>query len=612
MSLRKTNKQFIKELKHLFGNKYDYSKVKYITNREKVCIICPEHGEFCKSPKKLLIGQGCPMCSKERRSKERALTNDEFIKRANVIHGSKYDYSKTNYINIDTKVCIICPEHGEFWQTPANHLRGQSCPKCSGKYHYGKEGFIKKAKSVHGDKYDYSKVEYIDSRTKVHILCPIHGGFWQKPNDHLNHKGCPLCGMDSMINNKTFPFEEFVKRAKEVHNGKYTYNKEDYKGVQNSILINCPIHGVFYQKAYVHLEGFGCSKCSHKHQYLTEEFIEKAHEIHNGKYDYSKTEYINSHTKICIICPIHGEFWQMPYLHLKGEGCSKCSHISSNSEQKVNDFINGLGFETIQNTTELLNGKEIDIYVPEKRIAIEYDGLIWHSEKFGKDKKYHLDKTIECEKQDIHLIHIFEDEWMERRDAVETYLKRALNCNKLFNNINIEECEFIEIGKTKAKNFLNKNSIENYRFSSVNVGCIYAVRIVGLISFIRKPKEENSWLITNYSIDRRYQCRNMFEKIIQYFIETYKPNTIEWSVNRRWITKNESWFFEKIGFLLKEEIKPRYYYVDNHKRLTRYEILKMKSKTKEYKRLTERGFVNKMGFHRIYDCGTLNYVYKTV
>ena len=128
----------------------------------------------------------------------RKLTTEEFIERAKKVHGDKYDYSKTEYANNYTKVCIICPEHGEFWQTPNCHLDGQGCPKCGIKKRsvnktLTTEEFIKKAMDIHGDKYDYSKVQYLNNRTKVCIICPEHGEFWQTPHNHLKGNGCPKC-----------------------------------------------------------------------------------------------------------------------------------------------------------------------------------------------------------------------------------------------------------------------------------------------------------------------------------------------------------------------------------------------------------------------------------
>ena len=126
------------------------------------------------------------------------LTTENFIERANKIHGNKYDYSKVKYVNNSTKICIICPEHGEFWQTPSNHLAGKGCIKCR----HVKVGnirrktlksFIDEAKSIHGNKYDYSKMDYITAEKKVCIICPEHGEFWQNPSSHLNGAGCPKC-----------------------------------------------------------------------------------------------------------------------------------------------------------------------------------------------------------------------------------------------------------------------------------------------------------------------------------------------------------------------------------------------------------------------------------
>ena len=134
-------------------------------------------------------------------------TREEFIKETTEKHGDKYDYSKVDYVNNYTKICIICPEHGEFLQTPSNHLSGQGCPKCKAdktreRLILSKEGFIKKARLVHGNKYDYSKVEYVNNRTKVCIICPEHGEFWQTPNHHLSGCGCPKCGIENHCKNK--------------------------------------------------------------------------------------------------------------------------------------------------------------------------------------------------------------------------------------------------------------------------------------------------------------------------------------------------------------------------------------------------------------------------
>ena len=214
---------FIKKFKKVHGNKYDYSKVEYINAKTKVCIICPIHGEFWQTPSDHIQGKGCRKCGYEKLASLTKIKLIDFIKRAKEIHGDKYDYSKVEYKNNKTKICIICPIHGEFLQNPYNHIIGQGCPKCgknmsnSKQHRLGVHNFIKKAKEIHGDRYDYSKVNYVNAHTNVCIICPEHGEFWQKPNSHLNRCGCPIC--------KKSKLEMVLKSALDKFNIKYITEK---------------------------------------------------------------------------------------------------------------------------------------------------------------------------------------------------------------------------------------------------------------------------------------------------------------------------------------------------------------------------------------------------
>ena len=347
-----TREKFIEKAKQVHGDKYDYSKVEYINSQTKVCIICPEHGEFWQKPNSHLLGYGCNKCAIEKRSKLATKTTDSFIERAKKVHGDKYDYSKVDYKGKGMNVCIICPKHGEFWQTPHNHLSGAGCPKCkneyiSKKYSDTTETFIEKAKKVHGDKYDYSKVNYINSRTKVCIVCPEHGEFWQRPNNHLNGWGCSKCSNEKTHEKQRLTTEEFIERAIEVHGKKYDYSKVNYINNQTKVCIICHEkdeygieHGEFWQTPNNHLNGDECPRCSKKYKCTTEEFIQKAKLVHGNKYDYSQVEYINSKRKVCIICPEHGEFWQKPSQHLITNcPCQKCSCIIRTTEDFINKAI---------------------------------------------------------------------------------------------------------------------------------------------------------------------------------------------------------------------------------------------------------------------------------
>lgn len=197
---------------------------------------------------------------------EKGNKTQAFIEKAQKVHGDKYDYSKVVYITGDQAVCIICPKHGEFWQKPRVHLRGRGCKQCwidgiSTKLSSNTEEFIKKARKVHGDKYDYSKVDYKGTTTKVTIICPVHGEFEQTPNSHLNGNGCYQCGRDMSGLKLRLTQDEFISRCNIIHNNKYDYSKTIFKGQVNPITITCPKHGDFIQNAGLHLRGCGCPKC---------------------------------------------------------------------------------------------------------------------------------------------------------------------------------------------------------------------------------------------------------------------------------------------------------------------------------------------------------------
>ena len=187
------------------------------------------------------------------------------------------------------------------------------------------EQFIQDAKQLHGDKYDYSKVQYINCSTKVKIICPIHGIFEQSPNSHVSKKtGCGICGNIK----KTKTTEQFIQKAILVHNNKYDYSLVKYIHSSTKVKIICPTHGEFLQNSANHLLGHGCYKCKTK---TTEQFIVDAKQTHGDKYSYSLVEYKNTTTKVIIICPTHGIFEQSPGSHLSGYGCYKCKTTSLNS-----------------------------------------------------------------------------------------------------------------------------------------------------------------------------------------------------------------------------------------------------------------------------------------
>ena len=417
MPKKKTKEEFIKEATEKHMGKYNYSKVEYVNSQTKVCIICPEHGDFWQQPSQHLRGVCCPKCGIENRSKKNTLTKEEFIKKAREVHCDKYDYSKINYVNCMAKVCIICPEHGEFEQMPYCHLQGQGCPICGiekvrESLSSSKEEFIKKAHKKHGDKYDYSKVEYVNAKTKVCIICPQHGEFWQRPNDHIKGCGCTKCG------GKYVPTtEEWIASARKVHGNKYDYSKVKYISANTKLCIICPKHGEFLQTPNSHTQGVGCPKCAYEDKgercrSSKEEFIKKSRSKHGDKYDYSNVDYINSKTKVCIICREHGEFWQTSSNHINGSGCPKCN--LSHLERSVMNYLDEKKITYVyQKRFKWLGKQSLDFYLPDYNVGIECQGeqhflpvVYFGGDKtFKKTLKRDRHKKALCEKHGIKLLY---------------------------------------------------------------------------------------------------------------------------------------------------------------------------------------------------------------
>lgn len=331
MPKKSTTEEFIKKAKKVHGDRYSYELSKYVNSRTDLTITCNIHGEFKLKPSKHLSGRGCQECGYEIMRNHKRDSIEDFVRKAKKAHGDKYDYSKVEYVNTYVNVTILCPVHGEFHQMPNHHVKGSGCWKCTGKSPLNTNTFIKRVKDVHGDRYDYSVTDYINTHSNIDIVCKKHGIFKQRASDHLNGSGCPECGIESRANLARNTTESFIEKAKEVHGNKYDYSKFKYIDCKTKGIIVCSEHGEFLQKPNSHLNGSGCNKCGYeraasKSRLTVMEFIKKANHIHGeGTYNYSKFNYRGRKVKGVIICDIHGEFELEPDSHFLGTGCPDCA-----------------------------------------------------------------------------------------------------------------------------------------------------------------------------------------------------------------------------------------------------------------------------------------------
>lgn len=283
---RLTTEQVVEKFMDVHGDTYLYDKVDYKNAKTNVVITCRIHGDFLQMPDKHRSGHGCPICAKNY-----IPTNEEIISRFNEIHNGIYDYSKTKYVRSHIKVCVACKKCGnDFWVTPTNHLKGRGCPYCNSVDGHEivtsdealsqidkqvmaldvsktgqtlvdledrKQHLINQFKIVHNDFYDYSEVDYVNARTIVAIICPIHGKFMQAPYEHRNGNGCPKCA-----GNATMSRDELIERFRSIHGDKYIYDNVKYTNTKDRVEIICKKHGAFMQVIGNHLAGKGCPICN--------------------------------------------------------------------------------------------------------------------------------------------------------------------------------------------------------------------------------------------------------------------------------------------------------------------------------------------------------------
>lgn len=267
---------------------------------------------------------------------------------------------------------------------------------------------IARFKNAHGDKYDYSKVVYKGQYTKVCIICPIHGEFWQTPKGHWLGRGCRKCKQNAPLTT-----DEVVSRFKQKHDEKYDYAETKYINETTHIEYICPTHGIIKQLPWNHLK-YGCPKCAKEREVFKrssnkEEFIKKSIDIHGDKYNYSKVNYINNHTRVCIICPTHGEFWQTPMKHLIGRGCHLCK--TSHLERSVAKLLktNNIDYE-VQKRFKWLGKQSLDFFLPKYNIAIECQGKQHFEENefftnLDKIREWDEKKRILCEEHNIKILY---------------------------------------------------------------------------------------------------------------------------------------------------------------------------------------------------------------
>lgn len=374
------------------------------------------------------------------------ITTLDFIKKAQHIHGDKYDYSNTHYVGAEEKLeikCNLC--NTTFYQIASNHLQGKGCPKCARKRIMDKRKlslsmFLEKAKKVHADKYDYSEVKYVNNHTKIKIFCKeCQTYFYQTPNHHLNGANCPVCAKENRASKRRLSQLEFITKVKSIHGDKYSYNEINYITSSKRIKIFCKTcNEFFYQLASVHLQGSGCPSCANKKTSLRcrkkfSTFIKQAKFIHGDKYSYRESIYTGAEKKIKIFCKKCNKFFeQTPANHLNGKGCPYCN--ISKGEQQIEKLLIKYNIKYIRQkrfiNCKYKNTLAFDFYLPDYNTCIEFQGeqhykainFFGGMPAFLKRQKRDKKKKQFCKKNNISLVEI---SYLEK--DIETIIKSILH-----------------------------------------------------------------------------------------------------------------------------------------------------------------------------------------
>ena len=436
---------------------------------------------------------------------------------------------------------------------------------------------------------DNVKVPTLYDRRKYYMAT---GNYWWEqyfdivsvPNDQV--KKCPYCNWETKdIENKSGALTTHIQTKHHISIVDHLRNHPEDTEYFTLVDKNLNRSRELDESRYVI-----CKICGKK--------LSRIENQHLKKHGINKEEYINRFGNEDLVCEdLHNKLSQIVIEQNMNIDLDKLpSKFTSKAESEIVDYIKSQGISCKKNRS-ILKGKELDILIKDKELAIEYNGNKWHTEDFGlKDSKFHLNKTIGCENQNIQLIQIFEDEYTNKKDVILNSLSHKLKCNQNRIRIQGRKCHINEIDVNTTIDFIKQFNIGEYKSSDVNLGAFYKEELVAIISF--KNIKDTTWQLTNLTSNYNYICQGICGKLFNHFIKHYKPSKIISFADRRFVTQIKENIYTKLGFELKEIIPPQYkYYIPSVKRLDR--ISEDELKTLNIKEDTH--------IDKIWDCGYLQY-----
>lgn len=509
-----------------------------------------------------------------------------------------YQLLSKEYVNSSTPVKYVCPQ-GHTYQVTWNKWQGgRRCPYCTpgGRVRVVDIEYIRSKFAEEG--YKLLIEVYTNCDTKLKCTCPeghtvyISWDAWQSKGTR-----CAECS-----GTKKHSFGD-VDAA--FSSEGFTLLSTDYKNVHSKLKYRCPVghEGTITFSNWK--AGNRCRQCSGKIKHSLE-FIKKEFEVEG--YKLLTKKYVNGKQKLSYICPKNHRHSMVWNNWQQGQRCPSCLNLSK-GEKELAGSIRALGIYIIRNDRTIIAPYELDIFIPSKKIAIEYCGLYWHSEGMGKNSTYHKNKLDMCQEKGIRLITVFEDEWLIGKDIVISMLKSILG---IYNTtLHANECKVKEISEKEAKDFYQENHLQGYGVEyATSLGAFYDNTLVSVMTFsnagsdkVTKATTDDVWELYRFCSKKEHEVVNVTSKLLKYFEKNYRVKELVAYADRRWSVGN---MYYKLGFSFSHKTRPNYWYFrGSKKRMVRFSKIKISD---EPKHISEWRLRQDEGWNRVWDCGNLKFI----
>lgn len=482
--------------------------------------------------------------------------------------------------------------------------------------------------------YDFSASIYAGMNRKITFLCPLHGEVTADAKVLMRGGECQACSFAKRKGKTRLTQKKILARFFEVHGHKYDYQHVKYLGQQVPVEIVCRTHGKFKQKPEYHWCGAGCSKCFHvdrrgaSQRYTLATFTVKLEQVFPGAFTVITSEYVNSQANITVRCNTHHvECDTKPNWLLNGYNpCTQCNHMKSRGEEEVARYLS-IFTPIAQRDRIVIKPRELDIYIPERKLAVEYCGMYWHSHHDAasekKDKHKHYEKYTACKAAGVRLLTIYESEWQDEctQKALKRLLRNALNKSK--GKLMARKCELAKIDNAQARAFYGKYHPQGGSGSGEHYALMWKGKVVACMRFTFGSNDRGAgaktatWTLSRYAT--RITVAGAASRLFKAFLAEVKPAQVKSFSDNRYF---DGGMYEQLGFTLEDNVapdyqvwspklglrpKPHYQRRSLSKRLADHGIDDVFDPETDPR--TEREMVYLMGAARIYDCGKKRWVW---